>query len=99
MPDENYDNEGWAMSTRLEGLENTINNLKIAIVHLKDDKEILRSSVIRRAKDDRELLISALHALEHNKPHVVKDHLERVRDSLMEEINKLRQPDDIQKEY
>lgn len=60
-------------------------------LHLRDQLETLRTRVLRRLKDDEQLLSEGLIALRRPTPkiHVMDDHAERVLDSLHNEIKKL----------
>jgi len=60
-------------------------------LHLRDELENLRTRVLRRLKDDEQLLSEGLIALRRPTPkvHVMDDHAERVLDSLHNEIKKL----------
>jgi hypothetical protein len=56
---------------------------KTKFIHLQDDCETLRSQVLRTIRLDIDLLTSASRALEKGKSHIVEDHLDRVRSSLL----------------
>lgn len=64
---------------------------RVALSHLRDDLEILRTRVLRRLSDDLRLLGDGLVALTRNPPKVdvMVDHAERVAESLRGEIKKL----------
>lgn len=64
-------------------------------VHLGDDKEQLRSRLLRRLKTEANLLQEGLHALRRDPPkiHVMDDHAERALDGLYKEIRELESED------
>ena len=74
--------------SELNELENRTNTES---AHLRDDFEQLRTRVLRRLKGDLTLLENGLEAIRtSDKLHVIRDHAERVSDSLREEIKKLQ---------
>jgi hypothetical protein len=62
-----------------------------AITHLRDDHESLRARVLRRIREDVNLLDEGLHALQRDPPkvRVMEDHAERALDGLRSEIKQL----------
>lgn len=74
-------------------LQELISTAESTGVHLRDDNEQLRARILRRLVTDVEYLDVALAALNDNtpRPHVVKDRIERVLDTLRSEIKKLRE--------
>ena len=58
---------------------------------LKDDYQRLRGTVLRRLRADLSLLGDGLHALQRDPPkvNIMRDHAERVLDSLREEAERL----------
>ncbi|MGZ0080048.1 hypothetical protein [Methylomonas sp. YC3] len=66
-----------------------------ARIHLGDDKEQLRTRLLRRLKTEANLLQEGLHALRRDPPkiHVMDDHAERVLDGLFKEIKELESED------
>jgi hypothetical protein len=71
--------------------EKEIDSARISEIHLKDDLETLRTRVLRRLKNDVDLLGEGLVALNREPPKVgvMSDHADRVLDSLKSEIRKL----------
>jgi hypothetical protein len=54
------------------------------------DFDALRTSVLRDAERDAELLELALHALDHGRTEVVAEYIERVRDALRKQASVMR---------
>lgn len=67
-------------------------DLATELIHLRDDKEKMRTRILRKLLSDITLLEDAAAANSRNPPktHVVADHLDRVIHSMKEEIVKLR---------
>jgi hypothetical protein len=76
-------------------LENEKNAHSHARVHMGDDKEQLRSRLLRRLKTETNLLEEGLHALRRDPPkiHVMDDHAERALEGLYKEIKELESED------
>jgi len=68
-------------------------------VHLRDDIHIIKAKTARAVRRSRELLVPALSANGKNKPHVVKDHIERIYSILIKLDEDLRSQDPNYKPY
>ena len=68
-----------------------INKLLIEVAHLEDDLEKVRGDTIRVLTAEIRMLGDGLHALKKDPPkvHVMIDHAERSRDSLIALLGKL----------
>ena len=62
------------------------------VIHLRHDLELLKKQMLRRLLNCTETLSVGLSAMQgsHPRPHVLQDKAERVLDSLMQEIDNLR---------
>jgi hypothetical protein len=62
------------------------------LVHARHDLHLLRARVLRRLLNDVSTLVVGLSAMhsDYPKPHVLQDKVERVVDSLLQEIENLR---------
>lgn len=63
--------------------------LKDELAHAHNDLETLRSRTQRILTEEISMLDDALSALRKGKPHVTEDHIERVRDRLQKEVDRL----------
>ena len=79
----------------LETLETERESHAHARVHLGDDKEQLRSRLLRRLKNEASLLEEGLHALRREQPkiHVMEDHAERALEGIYKGIKELESED------
>ena len=95
-------------NTEIEHVQTQLNEVKVGAeqsisamqreialkeAHLRDDKELMRTRLLRRLSDDVAFLEGGLDALRHPQPkiHVMEDRAQRVADALREEIRKLEE--------
>jgi hypothetical protein len=62
------------------------------VIHLRHDLELFKKRMLRRLLNDTETLSVGLSSMQgsHPRPHVLQDKVERVLDSLLQEIDNLR---------
>lgn len=59
------------------------------MAHLRDELENVKGLTRRLLREEAEMLLTALQALERGKLHVTKDHVERVLDRMAQLRSKL----------
>ena len=75
----------------VKALDKETQNHQNTRLHLQDDKEQLRTRLLRRLKAEVSLLDEGLHALRRDPPkvHVMEDHAERALEGIKKEIKEL----------
>lgn len=70
--------------------ESHIEHTPLEVTYLIDTLETLKGNVRRVLRSELSMLDDTLHALDHGKVEVVKDHLERVSDALRKLLNNVK---------